>query len=277
MSLIGQENITPKVDEREGSNSKDRVQNTRPRARGKHNSTGPPSYVLATYQHPPTIRLPPPMFPDPLLKHAFPFKEPRLSKMHRAVVDFIYSRSYSFKLPPLSQESWSELAHNAEQRERLQFLGDSHMHGFVARELYTIHPNETPCYYTVITTLYLTSYCNEFGFVQSARSVLTANSTYAHLLCKIGFHDIKEPVKPAGDTFESLLGKYYAERGEAVFVTYAKKFFRPLMDTAGRAHSDYRQAIRCVLILTSNLIFIGAQLDISAAKETIKAKCKNTS
>lgn len=86
---------------------------------------------------------------DPSLKHTFPFRDPKCSALHQAVVDFIYSSAYHFELPPLGQQSWTELAQDGDQRERLEFLGDSHMHGFVAREICTLYPDETPGYYTV--------------------------------------------------------------------------------------------------------------------------------
>ncbi|KAF8971406.1 ribonuclease III domain-containing protein [Flammula alnicola] len=160
------------------------------------------------------------------LRHAFPFTNPLADKMQRSVVGVIESPDFVFELPDLSSASWEVICNNNRERERLEFLGDSLIGAFVSGELFLRWPNEGPGFYTV------------------ARSVLTANSTFAHLMYKLGFHDINNPVKPAGDAFETMLAAFHGERGPDAFNEYVRPYFLPLIDSVAYAYYDYRSSSR---------------------------------
>lgn len=76
--------------------------------------------------------------------------------------------------------------------------------------------------------------------VQKARSVLTANSTFAHLMHKLGFHNLDDPVKPAGDAYETILAVFHGESGPDDFEEYMRSFFAPLIDTVGDTYRRLR-------------------------------------
>ena len=83
------------------------------------------------------------------LAHTFPFHSPKLAVMHRAVVAHIQSADYKFELPLLSQEIWERICDDPQERERLEFVGDSRIGSFVSEELYKCRPSEGPGFYTV--------------------------------------------------------------------------------------------------------------------------------
>lgn len=73
--------------------------------------------------------------------------------------------------------------------------------------------------------------------------VLTANSTFAHLMHKTGLlHDLTLPVKPAGDAFETILAALHSEQGAEAFQTYTRQYFVPLIETVGLAYDAFRYA-----------------------------------
>ena len=95
------------------------------------------------------------------LKSAFPFKDPQTDRLHRGVVAKIQSSDYDFQLPLLNDKSWSTICDNAQERERLEFLGDALIGAYIAEELYRQRPDGGPGYYTVRTA---TQHCCSFGF-----------------------------------------------------------------------------------------------------------------
>lgn len=67
---------------------------------------------------------------------------------------------------------------------------------------------------------------------------MVANSTFAHLMKKVGLFRDSDLVKPAGDAFEAILAAFYTERGPDEFQAYVKKYFFPLIVTAGHAYKN---------------------------------------
>ncbi|TFK41241.1 hypothetical protein BDQ12DRAFT_711037 [Crucibulum laeve] len=156
-------------------------------------------------------------------KSAFPFGiGTHNDYMHKKVVEKIRDPEFSFQLPPLSNESWKTICEDKQESERLEFVGDALMSDFVAQELYRIYNDVSPHFYT------------------NTRSVLTANSTFAHLMHKVAFHNLNDPVKPAGDAFETIIAAFYKECGHDAFHGWIKQFFRPLIYVVGLAYRNYR-------------------------------------
>ncbi|KAF9015085.1 ribonuclease III domain-containing protein [Cyathus striatus] len=155
-------------------------------------------------------------------KSAFPFiRDLRLDFIHRQVVQKIYDPTYEFNLPQLSEKMWDIVCGSDNEMERLEFVGDALMSAAVAEELYAAYKQMSP------------------GFYTRTSSVLTANSTFAHLMHKAGFHNMENPVKPAGDAFETIIAAYQKEYGHDVFRSWLKEFFLPLIWVAGEAHQEY--------------------------------------
>jgi len=75
--------------------------------------------------------------------------------------------------------------------------------------------------------------------------VLVANSTFAHLMRKAGFHNNDDNVKRSGDAFETMLATYHADVGRELFKDYVRKQFTPLIQRAARAFDRYG-TYRCV-------------------------------
>lgn len=79
--------------------------------------------------------------------------------------------------------------------------------------------------------------------IQVARVVLTANSTFAHLMNKAGlFDDLSHSVKPAGDALETIFAALHSERGADAFQAYARQYFLPLIETVGLDYDAFRYA-----------------------------------
>lgn len=72
---------------------------------------------------------------------------------------------------------------------------------------------------------------------------MVANSTFAHLMKKVGLFRENDRVKPAGDAFEAILAAFYAESGPDEFHAYIKKYFFPLIITAGHAFKNSRYVL----------------------------------
>lgn len=154
----------------------------------------------------------------------FPFKDPLCDAMQRNLVTSVRTPEFVFELPLLSDASWDVICNNPEERERLEFLGDSLISASISRELFRCRPRETP------------------GFYTKARSVLTANSTFAHLMHKLGFHNLDNPVKPAGDAYETILAVFYRESGPDAFEEYVRRVFTPLINSVGDTYRRLRTA-----------------------------------
>ncbi|KAF9481023.1 ribonuclease III [Pholiota conissans] len=152
----------------------------------------------------------------------FPFSDRISDSMQRRVVSVIQSPQFIFELPSLSTASWNMILYDGHRRERLEFLGDALIGASISEELFRCWPNEGP------------------GFYTKARSVLTANSTFAHIMHKLGFHNMSHPVKPTGDAFETILATYHKERGPDAFNQYVRQFFLPLVNCVGHGYHDAR-------------------------------------
>jgi hypothetical protein len=57
---------------------------------------------------------------------------------------------------------------------------------------------------------------------------------------KAGFHDINNPIKPAGDALETIIAAFYTEQGLEAFQSYAKLYFVPLIQIASQAYDGFR-------------------------------------
>ncbi|KAF4623056.1 hypothetical protein D9613_001734 [Agrocybe pediades] len=138
------------------------------------------------------------------------------------VVELIDSSIYDFELPFLTRDIWQSIIDNDEEKERLEFVGDALIGSCVAQELLRLLPHGTPGFYTCI------------------RKVLVANSTFAHLMRKAGFHRPDDDVKRSGDAFEVMIACYHAAHGQTVLEDYVKKYFDPLIACASVAYERYR-------------------------------------
>ncbi|KAL0071901.1 hypothetical protein AAF712_000824 [Marasmius tenuissimus] len=117
-------------------------------------------------------------------------------RIQRKVVQLINDPNFDLQLPPLSRDSWRKIDGDGLERDRLEFLGDALMSSFVAQNLYRSLSEGTAHYYS------------------QARSALTANETFAHIMARLGYFDMKGSIKPAGDAFEAIIGAFHAERGQ---------------------------------------------------------------
>lgn len=71
--------------------------------------------------------------------------------LQNAIVAAINDPSYSFSLPKLSD--WESIvSSSADEKERLEFVGDAIMHFSVALYLYRLFPDAAPGLYTVSWT-----------------------------------------------------------------------------------------------------------------------------
>ncbi|EDR14953.1 uncharacterized protein LACBIDRAFT_320454 [Laccaria bicolor S238N-H82] len=153
---------------------------------------------------------------------AFPFNKGTVSdSIQRHVVDKIYSSHFVFELPPLSDAAWSSICNNSAERDRLEFVGDALMSGTVSEELYRIRIQGSP------------------GFYTNARSALTANSTFAHLMHRLGHHDMRDKVKPAGDAFETIIAAYRNETSAEAFQQWFRDNFTQLIHVACAAYDSW--------------------------------------
>ncbi|CAA7258666.1 unnamed protein product [Cyclocybe aegerita] len=155
----------------------------------------------------------------------FPFSDLLCDAMQRSLVSLIMNPACLFLLPTLTDRTWDLICNNEEERERLEFLGDALVGASVSEELFRCRPHEGP------------------GFYTKARNVLTANSTFAHIMHKLGFHDINDAVKPAGDAFETILAAYHGERGPEAFQEYIHQYFPQLIHNIGHAYDHYRSTV----------------------------------
>ncbi|KAF8202850.1 ribonuclease III domain-containing protein [Pholiota molesta] len=133
---------------------------------------------------------------------------------------FVDPKSIECRGVSLSQASWDIVLHDSRERERLEFLGDALIGASISEELFRCWPNEGP------------------GFYTKARSVLTANSTFAHIMQRLGFHNDNQPVKPTGDAFETILAAYHSERGLDAFNQYVRQSFSSLIQCVGHTYHD---------------------------------------
>ena len=174
------------------------------------------------------------------MQHMFPFKNPLCDAMQRDLVALVRTPEFAFELPLLSDSSWNLICHDHKERERLEFLGDALISASISRELFRCQPDETPDFYTVRSSNFFPSFSNVRLRMQKARSVLTANSTFAHLMHKLGFHNLDNPVKPAGDAYETILAVFHGESGPDDFGEYMRNFFTPLINTVGDTYRRLR-------------------------------------
>ncbi|KAK1233010.1 hypothetical protein PQX77_003812 [Marasmius sp. AFHP31] len=135
-------------------------------------------------------------------------------RIQRKVVQLINDPNFDLQLPPLSRDSWRKIDGDGLERDRLEFLGDALMSSFVAQNLYRSLSEGTAHYYS------------------QARSALTANETFAHIMARLGYFDMKGPIKPAGDAFESIIGAFHAERGQEALQRWQEQYFLPLISCA---------------------------------------------
>lgn len=95
------------------------------------------------------------------------------------------------------------------------------MSGTVSEELYRIRIQGSP------------------GFYTNARSALTANSTFAHLMHRLGHHDMRDKVKPAGDAFETIIAAYRNETSAEAFQQWFRDNFTQLIHVACAAYDSW--------------------------------------
>jgi len=153
-------------------------------------------------------------------RSAFP-RDAIADELHKQVIQTIYDPSFVFQLPQLSDATWDVLCYNDEERERLEFVGDALMGALVAQQLYESFQLGTPYLYTI------------------ARMALVANSTFAHLMTKLGFHDMSDPIKPAGDAFEAVIAAYHRDEGPDALRVWVEQNYTPLIEIAGKNFSTF--------------------------------------
>ncbi|KAF8560295.1 ribonuclease III [Imleria badia] len=140
--------------------------------------------------------------------------------LQSAVVATINDPNYSFSLPQLSD--WeSVVSSSADEKQRLEFVGDAVMHLSVALYLYRLFPNAAPGLYTNI------------------RSAVNANATFTHLMAKAGAYELpsqSHSTKAAADSFEVIVAALYLERGFADVCTWVQEQYAPLIAAARESY-----------------------------------------
>ncbi|KAJ3514229.1 hypothetical protein NLJ89_g2496 [Agrocybe chaxingu] len=80
---------------------------------------------------------------------------------------------------------------------------------------------------------------------------------------KLGFHNINDAVKPAGDAFETILAAYHGERGPEAFQEYIHQYFPQLIHNVGHAYDHYRSTVMSSRVkrkkLTNSVVMNRAQ------------------
>ncbi|KAH0826492.1 hypothetical protein J3R83DRAFT_5496 [Lanmaoa asiatica] len=109
--------------------------------------------------------------------------------LQNAIVTAINVPNYSFSLPKLS--GWeSTVSSSADEKQRLEFVGDAVMHLSVALYPYRLFPDAAPGLYTNI------------------RSAVNTNATFTHLMVKAGAYELplqSHSTKAAADSFEVIV------------------------------------------------------------------------
>ncbi|KAE9408172.1 hypothetical protein BT96DRAFT_914134 [Gymnopus androsaceus JB14] len=129
------------------------------------------------------------------------------SKLFTALID---RHDFNFQLPTLSQSSWDTIVGNGEERERLEFTGDAYMTAAVGENLYSVFPDGSPFLYTI------------------SRNALTANSTFARIMDRLGFGNPRLSTKASGDAFESIIGAKKQE-SPALLDQWFRTYYLPLL------------------------------------------------
>ncbi|KAF8140323.1 hypothetical protein EV363DRAFT_1250810 [Boletus edulis] len=137
-----------------------------------------------------------------------------------AIVATINDPNYSFSLPKLSD--WeSVVSSSADEKQRLEFIGDAVMHLSVALYLYSLFPDAAPGLYTNI------------------RSAVNANATFTHLMVKAGAYELpsqSHTTKAAADSFEVIVAALYLERGFGDVCTWVQEQYAPLIAAARESY-----------------------------------------
>ncbi|KIK70906.1 hypothetical protein GYMLUDRAFT_235309 [Collybiopsis luxurians FD-317 M1] len=135
---------------------------------------------------------------------------------------------FDFQLPTLSRNSWDNIVNSNEERERLEFIGDSYMAATVSDSLYRVMPEGSPFLYTVEQLISLPNV---------ARSALTSNSTFARLMDRLGFGSHQISTKSLGDAFESIIGAAHKEGPGTLNQWFRMYYMQLLIHTADACRS----------------------------------------
>jgi dsRNA-specific ribonuclease len=143
--------------------------------------------------------------------------------LQNAIVAVINDPNYSFSLPKLSD--WESIvSSSADEKQRLEFVGDAVMHLSVALYLYRLFPNAAPGLYTNI------------------RSAVNANATFTHLMVKAGAYKLpsqSHTTKAAADSFEVIVAALYLERGFADVCAWVQEQYAPLIAAARESYDKW--------------------------------------
>jgi len=139
--------------------------------------------------------------------------------VQKSLFTLIDKPDFNFRLPTLSQTTWDNIVHDDEERERLEFTGDAYMTAAVGDALYRVMPQGSPFLYTV------------------ARSALTANRTFAHIMERMGFSTAGQSIKSMGDAFESIIGAKQKEDPAALDEWFQSQYMQLLAYSANVCRS----------------------------------------
>jgi hypothetical protein len=127
--------------------------------------------------------------------------------------------NFVFQLPSLDRLSWESIVSSSEERERLEFTGDAYMAAAVTENLYRVIPKGSPHIYTV------------------ARSALTANTTFARIMDRLGFNSPEISTKSSGDAFEAIIGAAKKENLKALDYWFRTNYMQLVIYTADACRS----------------------------------------
>ncbi|KAN0100558.1 hypothetical protein V8E55_000542 [Tylopilus felleus] len=157
--------------------------------------------------------------------------------LQNAIVAVINDPNYSFSLPKLSD--WESIvSSSADEKQRLEFVGDAVMHLSVALYLYRLFPNAAPGLYTNI------------------RSAVNANATFTHLMVKAGAYKLpsqSHTTKAAADSFEVIVAALYLERGFADVCAWVQEQYAPLIAAARESYD------KCLAKSDRNISFLSTK------------------
>ncbi|KAH0838251.1 hypothetical protein J3R83DRAFT_6507 [Lanmaoa asiatica] len=140
--------------------------------------------------------------------------------LQNAIVTTINDPNYSFSLPKISD--WESIvSSSADEKQRLEFVGDAVMHLSVALYLYRLFPDAAPGLYTNI------------------RSAVNTNATFTHLMVKAGAYELpiqSHSTKAAADSFEVIVAALYLERGFTDVCAWVEEQYAPLIAAARESY-----------------------------------------
>lgn len=159
--------------------------------------------------------------------------------LQNVIIATINDPNYSFSLPRLAD--WESIVvSSADEKQRMEFVGDAVMHLSVALYLYRLFPDATPGLYTVSSD-HDTATPQSHPTFQIIRAAVNSNATFTHLMVKAGAFELpsqSHSTKIAADSFEVIVAALYFERGFADVCTWVQEQYGPLIAAARKSYDE---------------------------------------